>query len=785
MIARIFALVTLTAFAHLTMAQPDSALCAGDDTQRTVCNMAWNGCKPVAAPSMPHCKSAANALASISAKGPGALDISLLAVNKDFAVQTLLPIKPQSAVGNIAKISVGPFKAEASTGSEITQAAVDAAAAETARTILAKLDLDPLDEAAQGSARDVVRKCKDAKTLLDMYKCSGMFVPPIVRLNCLNNGPCLPLPWGSTAVPNGKAEWWGWQQYRDEVNVRLVALARPWVTTPEQVERCAKEATKNGVLDNAKATFCLVKKLGGAPAQQATACYSKWANNPAQFSGCLGGMTLSAGTVKQVDCVLRKQELTPDCIVAMKTAEGPTLKCVSAAKGDPFAIAKCMEGVPPSVTNVSDCAKKAGGDASLLGHCLKGAAALNSPTLFAIEKCALGASKAASGPELQRALLVCGKASKGNVAQALKALDDGKTAISCVSDPQKPTAEKAQCLQAAGIQLPPQAATAQCLATAKTGLDAATCAGLKGAAQAKRAKECLDTAQGDTARAALCIGAGASLPPEQARLVSCAASATTYASGAACMAGPYMNKDAARALSCAADSQGSPAGTAICMAGPEMNAELRIAAECLASTGGEPISFASCAGGRLAMKELQQCIAGGFKAENGCFGENNEIVKYFSAQEKVFRGLMKTVGLEKAYDNVLNDLKSGKLGENNDARRVFETINRVTLMEPTKAAADIAKEAAKAGEQIVGGVEHLKGEIEKTHKEVVEAVQKALPPAPSVAGKTDLPGGGSAEVTLKPGGGSVSVGNNGASVGPGGSGHVKVGGVKICSPFGC
>lgn len=68
-------------------------------------------------------------------------------------------------------------------------------------------------------------------------------------------------------------------------------------------------------------------------------------------------------------------------------------------------------------------------------------------------------------------LLECGQAANPSAAKTLKAFDDAKVALACVSDPQKPTAEKTHCLEAAGEKLPPQAALAQCVAQVKNALD--------------------------------------------------------------------------------------------------------------------------------------------------------------------------------------------------------------------------------------------------------------------------------------------------------------------------
>ena len=774
---------------------------------KIVCNLAWeDSCRKVSTRQTPFCKaSISRAMATLD--GEGNEVVSVVLRQNDFAVaaDVLSERLSNETFHSLASVPNAPDKITKTKSGKTSKRDVIEVPSEViskAQAILKKLDDYPLDELAQGEARAIVRGCEKSKSSTEMYICSGFFVPSVVRLNCVNNGACLPLSWGSAGVPNGESAWWRWQTYSQLSDVSIAGIARPWVTTPEVAKICGGKATDHlGKLDNNKFALCMSKEMGGKSAKQAIKCYSKWSASPANFAACLSDVSIGPDVIKEIDCVLHGGSLDTACAKSLGISAKTIAECKTKTGGDNSRYSACLVAAPQTLTLAGDCALKAGGDATLLSHCLKGVANIMASTkVQAVQQCAdaLLSSKKAEGTDLQIKLLECGgEAAKGTI----RAFKKNRVLMACVNDPQENTGKKVKCLEDAGVKLPPQAALTACLATAHTGLDAAECGGLKGARAIKDAQTCLDSSQGNATRQALCIGAQAGLPPDQARLISCASSADSYAAGAACIAGPALGKDAARAVQCAADAQGSPAGTAICIAGPSMNAELRIAAECLASTGGEPMSFTSCAGGRLAVKELQQCISGGFKSENGCFGENNEVVKYFNAQEKVFRGVMKIAGLESAYDNVLNDIKSGKLGENNDARRVFETINRVTLQEPAKAAQAIVREAEQAGKTIIGGVASVQAEVEKASAALTSAIQQALPIVPSVIGgglKTDLPGGGSAtvglgnvdvkvgdaQVSAGPTHAQVKVGNTGATVDPGkGKVSVSVGGV--CIGFGC
>jgi hypothetical protein len=146
--------------------------------------------------------------------------------------------------------------------------------------------------------------------------------------------------------------------------------------------------------------------------------------------------------------------------------------------------------------------------------------------------------------------------------------------------------------------------------------------------------------------------------------------------------------------------------------------------------------------------------------------------------------VLRAAGLESAYNNMLNDLKTGKLGENNEIRRIGSLINDLATKPPAETVNRAIEEAKRAGKPITEGASKLAEEVGKVGDKLVKEVENALPKVPPVTGRTDLPGGGSASVTVGPGGGSIAVGNSGVAVDPGrGSVNVKVGGV--CIGFGC
>ena len=123
---------------------------------------------------------------------------------------------------------------------------------------------------------------------------------------------------------------------------------------------------------------------------------------------------------------------------------------------------------------------------------------------------------------------------------------------------------------------------------------------------------------------------------------------------AACAAGAVLPPDAARMVSCAANSTGATS-FALCAAGPAMNEEWRIVAECAVETGGNPIGAAGCAAGSLTIRELTKCFTGTIGKD--CFGPDNTIIKDLT--------------------NAFNDVIHGP-GPNNEIVKAVKAIGELT-----------------------------------------------------------------------------------------------------------
>lgn len=148
-----------------------------------------------------------------------------------------------------------------------------------------------------------------------------------------------------------------------------------------------------------------------------------------------------------------------------------------------------------------------------------------------------------------------------------------------------------------------------------------------------------------------------------------------------CMAEQNFDPEIADAVACfqkqAQQGSTSSWGVAMCLAGNalDLNAELTVAVECAATSGGEPLVFAGCTGGRLTAMELQKCFTVGIGG-NGCFGENNEIVKGLQALGMDMQQVMGPNGfVVQSWNTAVNDFQHGP-GPNNDMVRAIDTVNR-------------------------------------------------------------------------------------------------------------
>jgi hypothetical protein len=145
------------------------------------------------------------------------------------------------------------------------------------------------------------------------------------------------------------------------------------------------------------------------------------------------------------------------------------------------------------------------------------------------------------------------------------------------------------------------------------------------------ALRCLNEHKSDWSSAFSCYaGTKVNDPAVKASLECASSNGSTMTGFAGCMAGrnlPKIPGDVGKFVTCAAANGGVGLGTSSCMAGDKLTPEQRILLQCASQAAGGP-SYAVCVGGMLAFKEFTQCRDR--KIGSGpCFGENNEIRKFF------------------------------------------------------------------------------------------------------------------------------------------------------------
>lgn len=153
-----------------------------------------------------------------------------------------------------------------------------------------------------------------------------------------------------------------------------------------------------------------------------------------------------------------------------------------------------------------------------------------------------------------------------------------------------------------------------------------------GSAMGQREAEAFQCAvnHDDADDVALCMALD-QLSDEQRRVVACVRKhRSSYMQAGLCAAGGNLSPQERRIAECVMRHSNSYLQMGFCAAGSaNLTPEQQVFATCAMSTGGEPMTFAGCVGTQLTQLELQKCLTHGIGG-NGCFGTNNEIVKFTS-----------------------------------------------------------------------------------------------------------------------------------------------------------
>ena len=214
--------------------------------------------------------------------------------------------------------------------------------------------------------------------------------------------------------------------------------------------------------------------------------------------------------------------------------------------------------------------------------------------------------------------------------------------------------------------------------------------------------ECMSRASSAEERA-LCTVSVLGGPDEQNvayKLINCYRQfGTDYEKYSLCLMSQQSDPKLARLAGCLqqqASSGGSisPVGTALCYYGPSMlnlNPEMQIVMHCAIATGGHPYAFTSCAGGQLSARELNKCLQHGIGGENGCFGDNNDVLKAIrNMGDYLSQQLGENNDLVRAWRQAANDLTVGP-GPSNDGVRILRNVGN----EVSRASENVAREVKK------------------------------------------------------------------------------------------
>ena len=173
--------------------------------------------------------------------------------------------------------------------------------------------------------------------------------------------------------------------------------------------------------------------------------------------------------------------------------------------------------------------------------------------------------------------------------------------------------------------------------------------------------DCLKQNPNDAGAALLCGSGNKDLQDAYQRtkqVQKCAESAQDKTDLLMCLGQQTLGQKELYYANCLANNRNNLSAAAVCALAHDLTPEQQIALGCAMQTGGQPYAFAVCTGGQLFQREVSKCWENGIATQNGCFGPNNEINKFW-------RGI----------DGTLRDA----LGENNDAYKTFVSVKNNSL----------------------------------------------------------------------------------------------------------
>ena len=203
-------------------------------------------------------------------------------------------------------------------------------------------------------------------------------------------------------------------------------------------------------------------------------------------------------------------------------------------------------------------------------------------------------------------------------------------------------------------------------------------------------RQCLEENPDDPGAALLCSSGNKNLQDSYRRVrevQTCAEDASDKTDLLMCLGRQTLGPAELYYANCLANNRDSWSAAAVCALARDLTPEQQIALNCAMQTGGQPQAFAACTGGKLLKRELTKCWENGIATENGCFGPNNEIIKFWRGVDGTLRNALGESNdmykafvfvknnalapgpnheLVKAANTALGDIRRGGLGPNND-----------------------------------------------------------------------------------------------------------------------
>ena len=414
-----------------------------------------------------------------------------------------------------------------------------------------------------------------------------------------------------------------------------------------------------------------------ATAQAASKCAQEAHGSLSELRGCVGSNLISEEVLQ---CLDQAGSARAACLMENGSSEKTKVIMECAGQGDSSAIATCVTG------------KLLGNREQKVLGCIGNPTAMDALNCIADDR--LG--------DQERIIYAC--AAKASSVAAMRSCAGGLMSteaaryLDCANAGNQATAAACIAKQLYGPE------TAKLLECAGSATAAAECAGRKLlGTQEQKYLNCAVGSQGSAQNLATCLGSSA-MGSRERKLLACATSAGSNEEAVACAAGEYMGKNEQMYLNCAVQNQFQMAGTVACALSQQidMNAEMQIAVGCAMTSGGEPMVFATCTAGQLSAKELEKCWAHGIATDQGCFGPNNSIRKFYDSindeMKKILGANSEAYKMYELYHNnvlapgpnhevvkalntALNDIKHGP-GPNNDVVKVVNkaknAINSVT-----------------------------------------------------------------------------------------------------------